>query len=63
MVNMAFRFSKIGVIVAVLVLLPATLILTVLSPFGSTGVLLVLMLWILIPVWIAKLYYRYKRIE
>jgi hypothetical protein len=63
MVNMAFRYSRIGVIVAVLVLLPATLILSVTSPFGSTGVLLTLMLWILIPVVIAKMYYRFKRIQ
>ncbi len=63
MVNMAFKYSKLGVIVAVLVLLPATLILSVTSPFGSTGVLLTLMLWILIPVVIAKMYHRYKNVE
>jgi hypothetical protein len=63
MVNMAFRYSKVGVIVAILVLLPATLILSVTSPFGATGVLLTLILWILIPVVIAKMYYRFKKVE
>lgn len=52
------RYSKLAVIITVVVLLPATLILSILSPFGSTGVLLTLMLWILIPVVIARLYFR-----
>jgi hypothetical protein len=60
---MAFRFSKEGVIIAVLVLLPATLLLSITSPFGATGILLTLMLWILIPVVIAKMYYWYKGAE
>lgn len=57
---MALKFSKLAVVIVIIVLLPATLILSATSPFGSTGVLLVLMLWILIPVVIAKAYYRFK---
>lgn len=60
---MAFKYSKLAIIIVILVLLPATIILSSLSPFGSTGVLLTLLLWILIPVWIAKIYWQYKRIE
>jgi hypothetical protein len=63
MVNMAFKYSKVGIIVAVLVLLPATLILSATSHFGATGVFLTLILWILIPVAIAKIYYRFKKEE
>lgn len=63
MVKMALKYSKEAVIIVVLVLLPATLLLSVTSPFGATGVLLTLMLWILIPVVIARLYYRYKGAE
>ncbi len=57
------RYSKLAVIITVVVLLPATLILSILSPFGSTGVLLTLMLWILIPVVIARLYFRIAKKE
>jgi len=57
------RFSKLAVIVTVVVLLPATLILSILSPFESTGVLLTLLLWILIPVVIARLYFRFVEKE
>ena len=58
---MALKFSKLAVVIVIIVLMPATVILSVLSPFGATGVLLVLMLWILIPVVIAKAYYRFKK--
>ncbi len=60
---MALKFSKLAVIIVIIVLLPATILLSVTSPFGSTGVLLVLLLWILIPVVIAKIYWRFKGIE
>ncbi len=57
---MTVKVSKLAIVIVIIVLLPATLILSVLSPFGATGVLLVLMLWILIPVVIARAYYRFK---
>lgn len=60
---MALKYSSLVLLVVVLVLLPITIILSMLSPFGSTGVLLTLMLWILLPVVIAKLYYRFSKKE
>ncbi|TET89059.1 MAG: hypothetical protein E3J35_10955 [Methanomassiliicoccales archaeon] len=60
---MALKFSSVGIIIAVAALLPATIILSIMSPFGSVGVILTLMLWVLVPVIIARLYYRFSRKE
>lgn len=60
---MAFKISSLAIIVVVVALLPITIVLSILSPFGSAGVLLTLMLWILVPVVIAKLYHRFSKKE
>lgn len=57
---MALKFSKLAIIIALAVLIPATLILVLISNIGPTGVFLFLILWVVIPVAVAKFYYWSK---
>jgi hypothetical protein len=54
---MALKFSKLAIIVVLAVLIPATFILVLVSNIGPTGAFLVLILWVVIPVAVAKFYY------
>lgn len=55
---MKLKFSKLAIAVALAVLVPATLILILVSNVGPVGVFFFLILWLLIPVFVAKLYRR-----
>lgn len=57
---MALKFSKLAIIIVLAVLIPATFILVLISNIGPTGAFLFLILWIVIPVVVAKFYYWTK---